>query len=187
MIEAAPVVEKYHLTVQQIFDVVGEETTGRWEALGEVDSKSHWQYGAEADALIEEGFSAMTVYKAIGIKAGKNSQTIRKAYYTYKAFDAQTREKYHLAPYSVFKHARTQKKPIEVLEHYVNNRSSVDEIETIFPIIEDEEFEKYFKSLKFPRIFYGITREIFGIDPFMKARVEEHLNEIKIILDEVNK
>lgn len=178
---------RHNLTVPQLFDMVGDDTTRRWEVLGQTDSKVHWAYGAEADALIAEGFAAMTVYKAIAIKAGKGSQTIRKAYYTYKAFDAQTREKYDLAPYSVFQHARTQKEPIKVLEHYIQNRASLDEIEKLYPIIEDEEFEKYFNGQGYPRIFYGIAREIYGIDPFMKARVEEHLHDIRIILDEVNK
>jgi len=172
-------------TVPQIYQAVGEEITHRWEALGQMDSKVHWSYGAEADALIPE-FPAMLVYKAIALKAGRTSQTIRKAYYTFKRFDNAIREKYNLCPYTIFQHAATQKDPIKVLEHYVAHRS-VDEIETVFPLIENEELEKEFMSYNYPRIFYGIVRETYGLEPFLKARVNECLKEIQQIIEEANK
>lgn len=181
------VVENYQSvkTVPQLFELVGEKTCARWEELGRLDSKIHWNYGIEADQLIAEGIHAMLVYKAIAIKAGKSSQTIRKAYYTYKAFTAEQREKYKLCPYSVFAHARTQKKPEVVLQYYLDNMASVDEVETVFPVIEDEEFEKEFSSKGYPRMFYGIYREAYGIDPFLRARIEEHLQGIAEILKQV--
>jgi hypothetical protein len=82
------------LTVPQVYELVGDDVVRRWERLGDMDSKIHWQYGAEADALISEGVPSMLVYKAIAIKVGKSSQVIRKAYYTYTAFTKETRAKY---------------------------------------------------------------------------------------------
>lgn len=174
------------VTVPQLLEAVGEAVTARWETLGLTDDKIQWQYGKEADELIPE-FPAMTVYKAIAIKTGKTSQTIRKAYYTYKAYTQATREKYHLVPYAVFAHARTQKDPLVVLEHYVNNQASMDEIEKVFPVVEDEAVEKEFQSFGLDRIFYGVFREVFGLSPFLKARVMEHIKEIQIIIREANK
>lgn len=182
------VVEIYQpvTTVPQVFALVGEDVCLRWESLGQMDSKVHWAYGAEAEQLISENVPAGLVYKAIGIKAGKSSQTIRKAYYTFKAFTPEQRDQYALCPYSIFQHARTQKKPEKVLQHYINNRTSVDEIEALFPVIENEELEKEFSTRGYPRMFYGIYREAWGIDPFFKARIEEHLTEIKNIFEQVN-
>lgn len=185
-----PVVSLYHTitTVPQVFDLVGDEVCARWETLGTMDSKVHWQYGAEAESLIAENVPALLVYKAIAIKAGKNSQTIRKAYYTYKAFTAEQRNKYNLAPYSVFKHAATCKDKEKVLQHYIDNRSSVDEIETVFPATpENEAMDTEFRKLDLPRMFYGIYREIWGIDPAKKKKVITYLAVIKRIIDEVNK
>lgn len=179
------VVEIYP-TVSDIYQAVGEEVTARWEALGQTDSKIHWAYGAEADALIPE-FPAGVVYKAIAKKAGKSSQTIRKAYYTFLAFDAETRAKYDLCPYSIFQHARTQDKPIEVLDHYINNRSSVDEVETVYPEIEDKTLVDEIKKEGLDRgLFFGIFREIFGLDDFSRARVIEYLKEIQLIIKKAN-
>lgn len=181
----AGVVDSTQFTIEDVYQAVGEKVTARWEALGQTDSKIHWQYGAEADALIPE-FPAGIVYKAIAKKAGKSSQTIRKAWYTFKAFDAATREKYDLCPYSIFQHARTQKDPIAVLQHYIDNRSSVDEVEAIYPTVEDEDFEKEFESKGFIRIFYGIWREVFGIAPELKREVDYHLKEIQKIIEKAN-
>jgi len=77
---------KHAVTVPALLELVGETTRAKWRAIGDMDSKIHWQYGAEADALISEGYPAMVVYKAIAIEAGKSSQTIRKAYYTFTSF-----------------------------------------------------------------------------------------------------
>jgi hypothetical protein len=173
------------VTVADIWKAVGEEVTTRWETLGQMDSKVHWQYGAEAAELIDE-FPAMAVYKAIAIKAGKSSQTIRKAYYTFKAFDAETRVKYEACPYSIFQHARTQDNPIDILEYYINNRSSVDEVEAVYPEIENRDFENEFQAQGISRIFYGVYREVYGIEPFLKARVMEHIKEIEAIIKQVN-
>jgi len=183
-------VEKYQClitTVPQVFQLVGEEVCARWERLGEIDSKTHWAYGMEAEALIAENVPAMIAYKAIAIKAGKRSQTIRKAYYTYKAFNDEQRKKYDLCPYSVFQIARSQDEPEKVLQEYIDKQASVDEIEISYPEITNRELENEFKARGYPRIFYGIYREIFGIDPFLKARVLEHLQDINEILEQVNK
>jgi len=184
------VVEKYQsfiTTVPQVFALVGDEVCARWERLGEIDSKTHWAYGLEAEALIAENVPAMLAYKAIAIKAGKRSQTIRKAYYTFKSFTPEQRQKYELCPYSVFQIARTQNKPEEVLQEYIDKRASVDEMEISYPEVVNDDLENEFKSRGYPRIFYGIYREIFGIEPFLKARVLEHLQGINEILEQVNK
>lgn len=184
MIPTKPVVKNTtpeRLTVQQLLAVVGDKVIARWEALGQTDDKIQWQYGAEADAIIPE-FPPMVVYKAIAIKTGRTSQTIRKAYYTYKAFTAAQREQYNLVPYSVFAHARMKDNPEEVLKYYVEHQSTPDEIEEKFPIVEDEEMEKAFKAAGLDRIFYSVFREMYGIDPFLKARIMDNIREIQDIL-----
>jgi hypothetical protein len=184
------VVEKYHseiTTVPQVFALVGDDVCARWEKLGDLDSKIHWQYGQEAEALIAEGVPAMLVYKAIAIKSVKKSQTIRKSYYTFKAFTPEQRAKYELCPYSIFQIARTQEEPEKVLQEYINNRASVDEMEIVYPEIADKMFEAEFESRGYPRMFYSIYREIYLIDPFLKQRVIENLNEIEEIIKQVNK
>ena len=173
-------------TVPEVFALVGETVCARWEAIGQMDSKVHWAYGMEAESLITEGVPSMLAYKAIAIKAGKNSQTIRKAYYTYTAFTKEQRAKYDACPYSVFAIARNQPDPEKVLQEYVNNRCSLDELEVIYPERGDETLEREFIERGYPRMFYGIYREIFGIDPFLKARCEEAMREILDIIKQAN-
>ena len=175
-------------TVPQVFALVGDDVIAKWERLGEIDSKTHWAYGAEAEALIAEGVPAMLVYKAIAIKTGKRSETIRQAYYTFRAYTPAEREKYAAAPYSVFRHAKDTDDKIAVLEHYINNRASVDEIETVFPAREAEEadIEREFRALDMPRMFYGIYREIYGASPAVVKKVISYLRVLKRIIDEVN-
>lgn len=173
-------------TIADVYAAVGEKVCARWQALGETDSKIHWQYGAEADAIIPE-FPAMLVYKAIAKKAGRSSQTIRKAYYTYKAFDEATREKYHLVPYSIFQHAAGQNDPIAVLEHYVNNQASVDEVEAVFPEVVDEGIFDEFKKTGLDRgMFYGIYREAWGMRIETRAKIMDLLNKIDELIKKEN-
>ncbi len=176
-------------TVPQVFALVGDDVVARWERLGEIDSRTHWAYGAEAEALIAEGIPAMLVYKAIAIKAGKKSETIRQAYYTFKAFTPAEREQYALAPYSVFRHAKDTDNKIAVLEHYINNRASVDEIETVYPARneEDAEADREFRAYDLPRMFFGIYREIYGVKPAIKNKVISYLKVINRIIEAVNK
>ena len=186
----APVVENYHnvKTVPQVFELVGEDICARWEKLGTMDSKVHWAYGGEADQLIAEGIPSMLVYKAIAIKAGKSSQTIRKAYYTFKAFTVEQRAEFEIAPYSIFQHARTCADPIEVLQYYKDNRTSLDEIEIVYPPApENVELDKEFKAKGYPRMFYGVYRELWGCDPFLRARADELIKELDEIIKQVNK
>lgn len=174
-------------TVPALLSAVGEETCNRWTAIGQTDNKVHWQYGIEAEALISEGARVGVVCKAIAVKAGRSSETIRKAYYTYTAFTAAERKRYDLCPYSVFQHARTQEKPLEVLQYYIDNQSSVDEVETVYPEpSKDAEFDKYFASTKLPRIFYGIERELYGINPIWKQEADEHIRQIIEIIERAN-
>ena len=107
-------------SVGDVYQMVGEDICAKWEALGQTDSHVHWAYGAEADAIISEGVPAMLAYKAIAKKAGKRSETIRQAYYTYRAFTATQREQYDLCPYSVFRAAKNATAPLEVLQHYID-------------------------------------------------------------------
>jgi len=176
-------------TVPQVFALVGDDVIAKWEKLGEIDSRTHWAYGAEAEALISEGVPAMLVYKAIAIKAGKKSETIRQAYYTFRAYSPAEREKYALAPYSVFRHAKDTDDKIAVLEHYITARASVDEIETVYPArdAEDAEADREFRALDFPRMFFGIYREIYGASPALVKKVVSYLRVLKRIIDEVNK
>lgn len=175
-------------TVPALLEFVGETVQNRWVAIGQTDSKVHWQYGKEAEALISEGARVGVVCKAIAVKAGRSSQTIRKAYYTYTSFTAEERKQYDLCPYSIFQHARTQEKPLEVLQYYIDHQSSVDEIETVYPEIgEDAEFDKYFASTKLPRIFYGIERELYGINPIWKQEADEHIRQIIEIIEKANR
>lgn len=174
-------------TVPQVFALVGDEVCARWEALGQADSKIHWQYGAEAEALIAESIPAMLAYKAIAIKAGKRAVTIRQAYYTYIAFTDEQRAKYELCPYSVFRIARSQDDPEAVLKHYIDTRASVDEMEITYPENADKDIENEFQRRGYPRIFYGIYREIWGVGDFLKARAIELMNELSEIIKEANK
>jgi hypothetical protein len=189
----APLVENTlsHLsqinTVPALLTAVGEETCNRWVAIGQTDSKVHWAYGREVDALVSEGAQVGIVCKAIAVKAGKDSQTIRKSWYTWKAFTDDERTKYDLAPFSVFQQARTQENKIEVLEHYINNRASVDEVMVLYPEIEHKDFDVYFKSTKYPRWCYGIERELWGIDPIWKQEADGHIKALVEIAERFNK
>lgn len=174
------------VTVPQLLEVVGDKVIARWEALGQTDDKIQWQYGAEVDALVPE-FPAMTVYKAIAIKTGRTSQTIRKAYYVYKAYPAELREKYNVVPYSVFVHARMTTDKEAVLKYYTEHQSTPDEIEEKFPIADNEEIENEFTRYGLDRIFYSVFREVFGLDPFLKSRVVELVKEIQDIIRSANK
>ena len=174
-------------TVPALLEFVGETVQNRWVAIGQTDSKLHWQYGKEAEALISEGARVGVVCKAIAVKVGRSSETIRKAYYTYTAFTAEERKQYDLCPYSIFQHARTQEKPLEVLQYYIDHQASVDEIETVYPEIgKDKEFDIYFASTKLPRIFYGIERELYGINPIWKQEADEHIRQIIEIIERAN-
>jgi hypothetical protein len=175
-------------TVPALLAMVGEATCNRWVAIGQTDSKVHWQYGKEAEALISEGARVGVVCKAIAVKAGRSSETVRKAYYTYTSFTEAERKQYDLCPYSIFQHARTQEKPLEVLQYYIDNQASVDEVETVYPPIgDDKEFDTYFNATKYPRYFYGICRELYGIDPIWKQEADEHLKALNEIIKQVNK
>lgn len=173
------------VTVPQLYAAVGEKVTAKWEALGQTDDKIQWAYGAEADALIPE-FPSMTVYAAIGKKAGKTSQTIRKAYYVFRAYSSSQREKYNLVPYSVFAHARKMDNREDVLKYYVDHQSTPDEIEEKYPDIEDADIEEEFTKFGFDRIFYSVFREVWGLDPFLKSRVMELVKEIQDIIKKAN-
>jgi hypothetical protein len=182
-------VDVYQFTVPQLLEAVGDEVITRWESLAETETKIQWAYGREADALIPE-FPAMIVYKAIAVKTGKSAESIRKYYYTYKAFTDAEREKYEVIPYSFFAHARLYKAPIEVLDYCMDKRASLDEIERVFPVTEyegDKEFDRDFTAQGFSRIFYGVWREIYAADPFLKARAVESIKELEAIIKELNK
>jgi hypothetical protein len=176
-------------TVPALLSFVGENVCNRWVAIGQTDSKVHWQYGREADALISEGARVGVVCKAIAVKAGKSFETIRKAYYTYKGYTADQRRQYDLAPYSVFEHARRCDKPLEVLQYYIDHQASVDEIERVFPAPEsgEREFEQYFQSTKYPRYLYGVCRELYGIDPIWKQEADEHIRQLLEIIERANR
>lgn len=184
-------VEIYHFsqinTVPDLLNAVGEDTCNRWVAIGQADSNIHWAYGRECDALISEGAKPGLVYKAIAVKAGRDSQTIRKAYYTWKAYTDAERKEYYLAPYSVFQQARTQEDKIDVLKYYIEKRASVDDVITQYPEIENKEFDAYFKSTKLPRIFYGIERELWGIDPIWKQEADQHIKALREIVERFDK
>ena len=174
-------------TVPALLQAVGDDVQARWETLGQADGKIHWAYGREAEALISEGAKVGIVCKAIAIKAGKSFETIRKAYYTYLRFTDQQREQYHLCPYSVFQHASTTKRPLEVLQYYIDHRqTSVEEVEAVFPPLMDD-VQKEFESIGYPRIFYGVYREIYGLDPLVKRQAQDHIDALNKIIKEANK
>ena len=176
-------------TVPALLNAVGESTVNRWIAIGQTDSKVHWQYGAEVDALVSEGARVGVVCKAIAIKAGKSFETIRKSYYTYIKFSAEDRQKYSLCPYSIFNHARMQDDPYDVLDYYLAHRGpSVEEVEAVFvPPSEDKEFDKWFSGTKYPRYFYRICQELYGIDPIWKQEADEHIKALAEIIEKANK
>lgn len=169
----------YQWSVSKVYEQF-PEAVARWEALGDRDSSIHWNYGAEANALITAGVPAMLAYSAIGRKAGVTSQTIRKAYYTWQQFPDAVREEYHLVPYSVFRHARTCDDPEAVLRYYVDEGGpSVDEIEAVFKAGEEDEQEK----TDYPRYTVGIWRRMVGLPADARARAEVLLNELVTILE----
>lgn len=162
-------------TVSEVYARVGEETIHRWETLGKMDSDIHWAYGQEAKDLIERYcVPSMLAYTAIGRKAGKSSQTIRKSFYTYKTFTDAQREQYHTAPYSVFAHARTCDDPEAVLQYYADERCGVDEIEAVFRQGDDIEFMNEFRRSKFPQYLVGAYRRLMGL-PEQKRKEAERL------------
>ncbi len=173
------------VTVPQLFDAVGEEIVARWQTLGITDDKIQWQYGEECDALIPE-FAPMLVYKAIAIATGKTSQTIRKAYATYKCYTKEQREKYNLVPYSVFAHARMLDNKESILDYYMEHQSTPDEIEEKYPVVANPEIESEFNRYGIDRIFYSIFREVFGLDVISKSQVIEHIKGIQRIIREAN-
>ncbi len=172
-------------TVPALLQAVGDDVQTRWETLGQADGKIHWAYGREADALISEGAKVGIVCKAIAIKAGKSFETIRKAYYTYKRFTDTQRDQFHLCPYSIFQHAATTKRPVEVLQYYLDNRTSVEEIETVFPPMMDD-VQKAFVTSGYPRIFYGVYREIYGLDELKRREAQGHIDALNKIIQEAN-
>ena len=146
-------------TIGKIYQVVGDDAIARWEALGQTDSDIHFAYGREANSLIEQGLPSMLVYVAIGRKAGKSSETIRKSFYTWRAFTGAQREEYHLAPYSVFDHARMCDNPEEVLQYYIAERCSIDEVKALFAAGEEEKENPYGNT---PRYLVGAFRRMLG-------------------------
>lgn len=169
----------YQWSVKAIYDNF-PEAVSRWEALGQADGNIQWQYGREASALIDNGVPAMLVYSAIGKKAGVTSQTVRKAYYTWRAFPDAVREQYHLVPYTVFRHARACDNPEEVLQYYVDEGGpSVDEIEQVFPLTEEAQET----VSEFPRYAVGIWRRMVGLPVDARERAEELLRELVTILE----
>lgn len=174
------------VTVPQLYAAVGEEVVARWQTLGITDDKIQWQYGEECEMLIPE-FSPMLVYKAIAIATGRTIQTIRKAYYTYKAYTKEQREKYNIVPYSVFAHARLTDEKEEVLKYYMEHQSTPDEIAEKFPIIENKELEAEFKGHGFDRLFYSVFREVFNYDVISKSEVLKHIKAIQDIIREANR
>lgn len=171
-------------TVTELFSAVGDDITNRWESIGQAYDVLHWRLAEEAFELIPE-FPAMLVYKAIGIKTGISEQVVRKAYKTYMKFDKVTRDAHPLCPYSVFQHARTQDDPISVLDYYEAHRPSVRELESVFPVIRDEETEQDLRTMEYPRYFYGILREMRGLLPEQQLQIKAYLSNIKKILDVV--
>ena len=174
----------YEWTVQRVYDNFPMNAQ-EWESLGQQDSNIHWEYGKHADALIRNGVPNMIAYTAIGRKAGRTSQTIRKAYYTYKAFPDAIREQYHLVPYSVFKHARACEAPEEVLQYYVDEAGcSIDEVEAVFPLTETGDERSEFIKSEFPRYLYGAYRQMIGLNG-KREQAEYHLREfVKIVESE---
>jgi len=163
-------------TIGKIYQFVGEDTLSRWEALGQTDSDIHWAYGMEANALVEQGIPSMLVYVAIGRKAGKSAETIRKSFYTWRAYTGAQREEYHLAPYSVFDHARMCEKPEEVLQYYIAEQCGFDEIKAAFRAGEEE---KEFPYSDFPRYLAGAYRQMLGWKTENRKRGEELLDEFE--------
>ena len=129
----------------------------------------------------------MLAYKAIAKKAGKKQETIRQAFYTYRAFTDAQREQYDLCPYSVFRHAKNTAAPLEVLQHYIDKQSTVDEVEEIFPATGEDVTEKDFIQTGFPRMFYMIYREIWGMEAKIKNKIIGYLKVINRVIEEVNK
>jgi hypothetical protein len=184
--ESGIVYQSFSWTIGRVYDEF-PEAASRWEALGQQDSDIHWAYGREADALIARGVPNMLAYSAIGRKAGRGSQTIRKAYYTYMAFPDAMREQYHLVPYSVFRHARSCDNPDAVLEYYITENGKhgcgVDEIEAVFPLTETDEARESFAASKFPRYLYGAWRQMIGLNG-TRTEAEYHLNEFVRLVEE---
>ena len=186
MVSVTVVKTTTRVTVPQLYQAVGEERVARWQTLGIADDKIQWQYGAECEEIIPE-FPAMLVYKAIAIATGKSSQTIRKAYATYKAYTKEQREKYNLVPYSVFAHARMTEDKEAVLDYYIEHQSTPDEIEEKFPIVDNKEIEADFKKTGVDRIFYSVYREIYGLDVISKSLAIEYIKKLQEIIREANK
>lgn len=177
------VVSTNEWTVSRVYQYVGEHTINRWVALGETDTKIHWAYGREANDLIDKGIPAMVVYLAIGRKAGKSSQTIRKSYYTFKTFTDAQREEFCHVPYSVFQHARTCDDPEAVLQYYTDEQNcTVDEVEAVFRQGEDVEFINEFKRSDFPQYLVGAYRRLMGLPEPKRERAKELMTELVEIL-----
>jgi len=170
------------ITVSEIWSTVGEEICAKWEALGQTESSINWGYGREAEVLIAEGYPAMQVYKAIAIKACVSSQTVRKSYNVYMAFDEATRRKYDLCPFGVFQIARGHDQPEKVLKYYLEKRCSIDELKEVFPNEKSEKREK-FETMGYPRYFWGILREIYGTP--RQAEAIEHLDWLNEYIKEL--
>lgn len=171
------IVNTYHWTINAVYETF-PEATAQWEAIGGEDSRIQWFYGKESNKLIKNGVPAMIAYSAIGRKAGVNSQTIRKAFYTWRAFDEATQEEYHLAPYAVFNHARRCDNPEKVLQYYVDENAKggcgIDEIEAVFPL--DKEDDSEFEKTGLPRWAYGFIRQLAGMNK-NKEKAQEHFGE----------
>lgn len=167
-------------TIDRIYQSVPESDLQELEESGTAADNIHWLWGRKAAEWIRRGLPSMWVYAAVAKKVGRSSVTIRQCYYTFKAFqDIEFDER---VPYSVYNHARQWSDPDEVINYYMEQRCSVDEVETVFRISETEDEREQFAQTNLPRFLVGAWREMYGLP---KEKYDNALNYLNLFLQEI--
>lgn len=168
-------------TIHRIYESVPAEELAKLDASGTAADNIHWYWGSVAADWISRGMPKMLVYAAIGKRVGRAASTIAQCYYTFISFGRdETDER---VPYSVYNHARQWHEPDEVIQYYLDNRCSVDEIETVFRISEPDEEREQFAKTGLPRMFVGVWRAMVGLPAEKRERAIALLREVLEVIE----
>lgn len=165
-------------SVDRIYQSVPESDLLELDASGTAADNIHWLWGRKAAEWIRRGLPSMYVYAAIAKKVGRSAVTIRQCYYTYKAFqDVEYDER---VPYSVYNHARQWNDPDAVINYYIENHCSVDEVEAVFRVSDSD--DEQFTNTNLPRFLVGAWREMRGLP---RDKYSNAMNYLNLFLQEI--
>ena len=164
-----------HWTIERVYRGMTDAELNELEASGQAVDNVHLYWGRAVAERIAAGVPAMYAYAAIAKKVGRGKSTIAQCYYTWKTFrDVELDER---VPYSVLNHARQWEDPDEVIDYYLEQRCSVDEVEAVFRVREGEEERELFRQSNLPRFLVGAWREAWGLPREQYEQAIGKLNE----------